>query len=140
LNPTVSTRLLPANLPNPPFTILCVEDDPAIAKLYELRLPSCGARVLCCTNGHDGYFLAIESNPDLILLDCELPDVQGVDLVARFRSNPSLANVAILMLTGLDTRTIRRRLLMQGVIDVLPKPVDFDELFRHIARFQPMTD
>src|SRR5580704_2479890 len=53
----------------PQLTILCIDDDPAILKLYELRLSVGGARVLTSANGHHGFSAAIESNPDVILLD-----------------------------------------------------------------------
>jgi DNA-binding response OmpR family regulator len=137
--PTRSADPQPETGSNSRFTILCIEDDPAISRLYELRLQAGGAHVICAGNGAHGYSLAIESSPDLILLDNELPDVQGVDLLARLRSHPSIAEVAILMLTGLDTRAIRRRLLIHGVIDVLTKPINFEQLLCQIARMRSMS-
>jgi two-component system cell cycle response regulator DivK len=131
---TCGAPLPSADGSNARFTILCIEDDPVISKLYELRLRASGAQVLCSTNGCDGYSVAVRSNPDLILLDNELPDGQGVDLLARLRKHPSLVDVPVVMLTGADARTIRHRLLAHGVLDLLTKPVNFDELFRQIDR------
>jgi two-component system, OmpR family, alkaline phosphatase synthesis response regulator PhoP len=120
------------------FTILCIEDDPAISKLYALRLPACGARVICSANGRDGYSTAIESNPDLILLDNDLPDGKGLDLLPRLRSHTSLADVPIVMLTGFDPRTVQRRSLALGVLDVLRKPVNFESLLQQIKQLASM--
>jgi DNA-binding response OmpR family regulator len=137
--PICGAPLQSANGSNTRFTILCIEDDPAISKLYELRLPACGARVICSANGRDGYSTAIQSNPDLILLDNDLPDEKGLDLLPRLRSHTSLADVPIVMLTGFDTRTVQRRLLALGVHDVLAKPVNFDNLMQYIKRLASMA-
>jgi DNA-binding response OmpR family regulator len=132
--PTCGVPLPSANGSNAQFTILCIEDDPAISRLYELRLSSWGARVLCSGNGRDGYASAIRSNPDLILLDNDLPDIQGFEVLTRLRSEPALVDVPVVMLTGLDTRTMQQRVFACGVLDVLPKPVNFRDLLEQVQR------
>ncbi len=132
--PICGASLPSANGSKTRFTILCIEDDPVISKLYALRLPACGARVICSANARDGYSTAIQSNPDLILLDNDLPDGKGLDLLPRLRSHTSLVEVPIVMLTGMDTRAVQRRLLGLDVQDVLTKPVNFDNLIEYIQR------
>jgi DNA-binding response OmpR family regulator len=117
-----------------PLTILCIDDDPAILKLYEWRLAACGARVLCTADGRHGFSSAIESSPDLILLDNDLPDEKGVDLVGRLRSHPATADIHILMLTGSRTPALQRCVLMNAAVEVLQKPVNFPELIDTICR------
>jgi DNA-binding response OmpR family regulator len=125
---------LPPNTGNRRFTILCIEDDPAIARIYERRLTAGGARVLLSANGRDGFQSAVDAVPDLILLDNVLPDEEGADLVKRLRAHAATAPIPILMLTGSHRPCLERRLAVQGIAGVLEKPVDFDELFDHIER------
>ncbi|HEX4070214.1 MAG TPA: response regulator [Planctomycetaceae bacterium] len=138
----ISTRrppLTPSNPADRPFTILCIEDDPGIARIYERRLTAFGARVLLRASGRDGFAAAAEAAPDLILLDNVLPDEEGVHLVKRLRSNPATAHIPVLMLTGSHRRGIERRVLVEGIAAVLEKPVNFDELFDHIRRIVPQA-
>jgi DNA-binding response OmpR family regulator len=121
------------------FTILCIEDDPGVARIYERRLTAFGARVLLRASGRDGFAAAVETVPDLILLDNVLPDEEGVQLVKRLRSNPATAHIPVLMLTGSHRQGIERRVLVEGIAAVLEKPVDFNELFDHIRRIVPQA-
>jgi DNA-binding response OmpR family regulator len=119
---------------SPPLTILCIDDDPAILGLYALRLASIAARVIRAANGCDGFQLAVETQPDLILMDNDLPDEEGVRLLARLRSHPAAAESPVMMLTGSKTPRIQQEALIHGVIAVWEKPVNFRELFDHIGR------
>ena len=133
--PTRCLPVAPADGPVRRFTILCVDDDPAIPKIYERHLKPYGLRVLCACSGQEGYTSALEASPDLILLEYLLPDEDGVQLLARLRAHPGTADVRVLMLTGSDTPAIRRRILFLGVSGVLEKPVDFGELIEQISQF-----
>jgi DNA-binding response OmpR family regulator len=139
----ITTRrapLTPSNTANQPLTILCIEDDPGIARIYQRRLTAFGARVLLSASGRDGFATAVEAVPDLILLDNVLPDEEGVQLVKRLRSNPATAHIPVLMLTGSRRQGIERRVLVEGIAAVLEKPVDFDELFDYIWRIVPQAE
>jgi two-component system cell cycle response regulator len=91
-------------------------------------------------SGRDGFATAVAAVPDLILLDNVLPDEEGVQLVKRLRSNPVTAQIPALMLTGSHRQGIERRVLVEGIVAVLEKPVDFDELFDHIRRIVPQAE
>lgn len=120
-----------------PFTILSIEDDPAVSRMCERRLAACGADVQCAGNGADGYALALAATPDLILLDNTLPDEEGVDFLDRLRSNTATADIPVMMLTGSDTAALQRRVITQGVVRVFEKPVNFDQLIEEIVRLAP---
>lgn len=126
--------LNPSHTAEQRFTILCIEDDAAIARIYERRLCASGARILLSANGRDGFASAVEAAPDLILLDNDLPDEQGVDLVKRLRAHSATAHIPVLMVTGSHTSGIQRRMLCEGVIDVLEKPVNFKLLLDYIRQ------
>jgi DNA-binding response OmpR family regulator len=117
----------------PPLTILCIDDDPAILGLYGLRLASIAARVLHAANALDGFKLAVEAKPDLILMDNDLPDEDGVRLLGRLMSHPDSAESRVMILTGSKRPEIVKVALSHGV-DVWEKPVNFRELMDYISR------
>ena len=119
---------------SPLLTILCIDDDPAILGLYALRLASIAASVIRAVNGCEGFQLAVESKPDLILMDNDLPDEEGVRLLARLRLHPAAAESRVMILTGSKTPRIQQEALIHGVIEVFEKPVNFRELLDHIGR------
>lgn len=119
---------------SPQLTILCIDDDPAILGLYALRLASIAARVIRAANGFDGFQLAVEAKPDLILMDNDLPDEDGVRLLARLKSHPAATKSRVMMLTGSKTPRIQQEALIHGVIEVWEKPVNFRELLDRIGR------
>jgi DNA-binding response OmpR family regulator len=117
----------------PPLTILCIDDDPAILGLYGLRLASIATRVLHAANALDGFTLAVEAKPDLILMDNDLPDEEGVRLLGRLMSHPVSAESRVMILTGSKRPEIVKVALSHGV-DVWEKPVNFRELIDYISR------
>jgi DNA-binding response OmpR family regulator len=128
-----------ANRSCQPLTILCIEDDPAILNIYARRLASIAQRVLCAASGQDGYAIAIEASPGMILLDNDLPDAKGIDILKRLASHPATAEIPVLMVTGLATAETRRILMAQGVIDFFEKPIDFEELSAQVRRLATVS-
>jgi len=86
-------------------------------KEYDLSLAS---------NGREGLSLAMKLKPDVILLDVMMPDMSGYDVCREIRSNPSLSEVPILMVTSLTNREDRLKGIDSGADDFISKP--FDEL------------
>lgn len=97
-------------------------------KTYELSLAS---------NGSEALSLATKLEPDVILLDVMMPDLSGYDVCRQIRSNPSLREVPILMVTSLTEREERLRGIASGADDFISKPFDPIELnvrVRNITR------
>jgi DNA-binding response OmpR family regulator len=120
------------------LTILCVDDDPAIPKIYERRLKPYRWRVLSACSGQEGYRRALETTPDLILLDYILPDENGIQFLSRLKAKPEIAQIPVLMLTGSDTPAIRRQIFSLGASGLLEKPVDFGEMIDEIRNLFPL--
>jgi two-component system cell cycle response regulator DivK len=82
------------------FTILNVEDLPNNRDLVRRILESQGYRVVDAVNGLEGIAKAIELRPDLILMDINLPDLDGFSVVTKIRNHPQLARTPIIALTA----------------------------------------
>jgi DNA-binding response OmpR family regulator len=101
--------------------ILLVEDDDALASVYETRLETEGFNFRRVPNGEDALVAAIEYKPDLILLDVMMPKVSGFDVLDILRNTPETAGVKIIMLTALSQDADRERAQSLGVDDYLVK-------------------
>ncbi len=101
--------------------ILLVEDDDAIANVYQMRLEAEGFDVRRVTNGEDALATALSYKPDLVLLDIMMPKVSGFDVLDILRNTPETANLKIIMLTALSQDSDKERAESLGVDDYLVK-------------------
>lgn len=108
--------------------ILIVDDDLDTLRLVGLMLQRQGYQISAATNGQQGLDKAFEEDPDLILLDVMMPDMDGYEVTRRLRQNPSTSETPIMMFTAksqLDDKVIGFEV---GVNDYLTKPTHPSEL------------
>jgi DNA-binding response OmpR family regulator len=101
--------------------ILIVEDDDALAGVYEMRLQAEGFVTKRVSNGEEALSAAISFKPDLVLLDIMMPKVSGFDVLDIMRNTPDTAKVKIIMLTALSQEGDKQRAQNLGVDDYLVK-------------------
>ena len=101
--------------------ILLVEDDDALASVYQTRLEAEGFDIRRVPNGEDALAAALEYHPDLILLDVMMPKVSGFDVLDILRNTPETTNMKIIMLTALSQDSDKDRAKSLGVDDYLVK-------------------
>lgn len=111
----------PAAAPGSMKKILLVEDDDALASVYQTRLQAEGFDLKRVPNGEDALASAVQYRPDLILLDVMMPKVSGFDVLDILRNTPETADVKIIMLTALSQDADRQRAEELGVDDYLVK-------------------
>jgi DNA-binding response OmpR family regulator len=108
--------------------LLIVEDDPGTASLLETYFRSQEYRTACVRHGEEAEPLALETRPDIVLLDIRLPGIDGFEVVRRLRSHRRTSTIPILMLTDLHERSDRLKGLEVGVEDYIGKPFDLQEI------------
>jgi PAS domain S-box-containing protein len=116
-----------------PRTILYVEDNLSNLKLMErviARRP--GITLLSAMQGSLGVALARDHRPELILLDLNLPDMRGEEVLARLNSDPATAELPVVVITADATSGQRARLIQAGSRDFITKPFDVDRLLQLI--------
>ncbi|HEY8999337.1 MAG TPA: response regulator [Candidatus Saccharimonadales bacterium] len=119
--PAASPTPLPGTPPIHPKRILLVEDDDALASVYQVRLVAEGFEVQRVANGEDALATAVAFKPDLVLLDVMMPKVSGFDVLDILRNTPETANLKIIMLTALSQDSDKQRAKELGVDDYLVK-------------------
>ena len=108
--------------------ILVVEDNELNMKLFRDVLVATGYRTLEATSGGEAVELATEHEPDLVLMDIQLPDLGGVQALGRLRANDRTASIPVLALTAQAMDGDRERFLAAGFDGYLSKPVNVREL------------
>ena len=111
--------------------ILIVDDDPEIRDLLRLRLQS-RYDVVTAANGHQALAEIGRSQPDLLVLDIIMPDVDGIMVTKLLRSVPETETMPIILITALDTSENRAAGLQVGADDCLGKPFEAAELLARI--------
>jgi len=101
--------------------ILLVEDDEALAAVYQSRLEIEGFDIKGVNNGEEALAAAVAFRPDLILLDAMMPKISGFDVLDILRNTPETAHVQVIMLTALSQPKDKERAEALGVDDYLVK-------------------
>ncbi|MEW5956524.1 MAG: response regulator [Chloroflexota bacterium] len=114
-------------------TVLNVEDTPENRYLVRRILESEDYQVVDAENALDGIKKAVEIGPDLILMDINLPDIDGFTAVTRIRSYEHLRSVPIIALTARTVSDDRERARAIGCDGYLNKPIDLEELIKAVA-------
>ncbi len=116
----------------PSSLVLVIDDEENIIDLITLGLKYEGFEVEAASEGEEGIAAAQRNNPILIILDWMLPDMDGLEVCRRLRTNPTTQDIPILMLTAKDDVVNRVEGLNTGADDYLTKPFDFEELVARI--------
>ncbi len=117
------------------ITILYVEDDSNNRMLVRRILMAEGYNVAEAANAAQALEALEHLRPDLILMDINMPDVDGYTLTARLREKPFLSNVPIIALTANVMKGDRERTLEAGCDGYIQKPIDVDQLPVQINQF-----
>lgn len=102
-------------------SILIVEDSPPQALKTKLALESSGCQVTWADTGLGGLDMARQDTFDLIVLDIELPDINGFEVCQNLKADSKLADIPVIMLTTLDHANDAMHGLEAGAVDYIPK-------------------
>jgi two-component system cell cycle response regulator DivK len=110
--------------------ILVVEDNPANMKLATLVLRGCGHEVLQATDATDGLAAARRERPDLILMDVQLPGMDGLAATRQIKADPTTRNIPVIALTALAMQGDAERINAAGCDGYITKPIRYKDLLR----------
>ena len=113
--------------------ILVIDDDPLNIKLISTYLSNYGYKVIGAENGHDGIELAVNSGPDLILLDILMPKLNGFETCIILKENTKTEKIPIIFLTALAESVSIKKAFEIGGVDYVTKPIEFNGLLARIA-------
>jgi CheY-like chemotaxis protein len=121
----------------PQKTVLIVEDSRTQGLRLKSVLENEGLQVLLARSGREGLDMALRNKPDAIILDLEMPDMNGFQVCERLKARPETGEIPIIMLTRFDDNLVASRGLESGAIEFIPKDVFADavllESFRQMG-------
>ena len=115
--------------------ILIIEDNEQNLYLETFILQKNGHEIVQARNGEKGISLALETAPDLILLDIQLPEMDGYTVAERIRKNPEIGNIPIIAVTSYAMTGDRERILEAGCTSYIEKPINPDTFHSEIIQF-----
>jgi len=115
-------------------TILIIEDNAKNMKLTRDLLKATGYATLEATTGEEGVRLALEHRPDLVLMDIQLPDINGIEAFERIRADADTAAVPVVAFTASVTPTDRNRITQAGFSGFVSKPIQLKEFLATVKR------
>lgn len=105
-----------------PASILICDDELPIRAVLGMKFRAAGFQVRECDNGVDGLALAIESAPDLIITDFQMPGGDGLTLAEALAAGPATRAIPVVMLTGRGHIVDEARLARTGIVKLIDKP------------------
>lgn len=109
--------------------VLVVEDNPANMKLTSVLLRNAGHQVLHAVDAEMGLRLALADQPDLILMDIQLPGMDGLAATAILKDDPATASIPVIALSALAMKADRERSQTAGCDAYIVKPLRYQELY-----------
>lgn len=113
--------------------VLVVEDNERNRKLVRTILEFRGYEVVECDDGEPSLDLARKHRPALVLMDIQLPKMNGVEALLRLRADPETHDIPVVAVTASVTPSERERVVAAGFNAYIPKPID-------VATFGPLID
>jgi len=115
--------------------ILIVEDEPKNLTLIRDLLQVSGFTTIEATDGKQGVELARAKKPDLILMDVQLPVMNGLEATRILKADATTSNIPVLVLTSYAMRGDEERILEAGCDGYLAKPFDIKELLKEVSKY-----
>ena len=118
-----------------PKTVLIVEDNELNMKLFHDLLEAHGYNTIEARTGPEALDLAAEHNPDLILMDIQLPEVSGLEVTQKIKDNAELADIPIIAVTAFAMKGDEERIRQGGCEDYIAKPISVVSFLEKVKRY-----
>ena len=119
--------------------VLIVEDNELNMKLFHDLLEASGMTILQTRNGIDALEVAKREKPDLIVMDIQLPEMSGLEVTEKIKSDPDLAPIPVIAVTAFAMKGDEERIRAAGCEAYLSKPISIDRFISTVKAFLPPT-
>jgi two-component system, cell cycle response regulator DivK len=120
-------------------TALIIEDNPDNMVLITRFLEKFGYRAIQASTGMEGFEMALQKRPDFIILDIQLPDIEGTEVLRKIRSSEIGNSIPVIAMTSYAMSGDRERLLAAGCNGYIEKPIDPERVISQIRRLTGET-
>lgn len=116
-------------------SILIIEDNPVNMELASVILETAGFRILQAESAEDGIALAKSESPAIILMDINLPGMDGLEATRALKGDPATSSIPIVALTALAMKGDRERILEAGCDGYITKPIDTRQFASTVSEY-----
>lgn len=121
-------------------TVLVIEDNPANMKLSAMLLERAGYATLRAWNAPDGLALAREHMPRLVLMDVQLPGMDGLEATRILKTDPATRDIQVVALTAFVMKGEQERIRAAGCDGYIAKPIDYKQFLAEVSRWLPLGE
>ncbi len=122
-----------------PARILIVDDELDNRELLQIVLGWDGFLTSMAGSGEEALASVADLAPDLVLLDLMMPGLDGCEVTAQMKANPATKDIPVVIVSAIDDRATRTRVLRAGAIDFITKPIDRSDLCRRVREILGLT-
>jgi CheY-like chemotaxis protein len=115
--------------------VMVVDDDAFERKLVDKLMERELYEVIFASSGNQALGMLRKERPDLILMDMDMPEVNGLDTLRRLKATPAYASIPVMMVTSHSEREVVVDCLRAGAVDFVIKPLDREVFLGKVARF-----
>ena len=115
-------------------TILAIDDSPSVRMMMQMTLSGAGYNVVLAVDGKDGLQKALENRPDAVLTDQNMPQLDGIGFIRKFRQSPSSAGVPVVFISTESNAGIVQQARDAGATGWIVKPFDQAKLLSVVAK------
>jgi CheY-like chemotaxis protein len=115
--------------------ILVIDDDSGVRGVLKVMLERSGHTVSAAANGAEGLRLLGEQPTDLVIVDVEMPGMNGFDVCSMIKTDPKTRTLPVVIMTGRPISGVPERARAVGAIDLLHKPFERDRLIQKVAQY-----
>ena len=124
----------------PNYTVLITEDNPKNRKVFKDILSVNGYKSIEAEDGEEGYKMAKEHKPDLIVMDVQLPGANGYEVTRRLKSEDDTKDIPIIIVTSFAMAGEENEAKAAGCNDYLSKPINIHKFIETIKKYLPTKD
>jgi DNA-binding response OmpR family regulator len=117
--------------------IAIIEDNVRSSELFERLLHEAGHLAVCAAGGEQTPEWLREMQPDLLVLDVNLPGISGMELLRRLRADPALQTLPVVMLSGVADFSVQAQAFSLGALDYIVKGLDWRSMLQRIEQHLP---
>lgn len=121
----------------PNYTVLIIEDNPKNRKVFKDILSVNGYKSIEAEDGNEGYKMAKEHNPDLIVMDVQLPGANGYEVTRRLKSDDDTKDIPIIIVTSFAMAGEENEARAAGCNDYITKPINIHQFVETIKKYLP---
>jgi two-component system cell cycle response regulator DivK len=116
-------------------TVLIVEDNPLNMKLFHDLLEAHGIQTVQTSSGHAVMDLAREHQPDLILMDIQLPEISGLEVTRQLKADEALSSIPVVAVTAFAMKGDEQKIRDEGCEDYISKPISVPHFLQVVQGF-----